>query len=115
MMTPEIMFKSFRKKVRMFCYRALFKDAEGEVLRSTWKGKLELILTRDSMIHKENTSDIFIFILSSEKLFNGMIPQHNNLQQMSLLMLFRNVIMIPHTGYGITRARIFLDARCETN
>ena len=68
MMTPEIMFKGFRQKVRIIFYRALFKDAEGEVLRSTWKGKLELILTRDSMIHKENTSDIFIFIYFSEKI-----------------------------------------------
>ena len=68
MMTPEIMFKSFRQKVRIIFYRALFKDAEGEVLRSTWKGKLELILTRDSTIHKEKTSDIFIFIYFSEKI-----------------------------------------------
>ena len=68
MMTPEIMFKGFRQKLRIIFYRALFKDAEGEVLRSTWKGKLELILTRDSMIHKENTSDIFIFIYFSEKI-----------------------------------------------
>ena len=67
-MTPEIMFKSVRKSEDILFYRALFKDAEGEVLRSTWKGKLELILTRDSMIHKENTSDIFIFIYFSEKI-----------------------------------------------
>ena len=30
-------------------------------------------------------------------------------------MLFRNVIMTPHTGYGIIRDRMFLGAGCETN
>ena len=55
--------------MRTFGSCSLFREADGEVLRSTWNGKLELILTRDIMIHRENTSDIFI--LFSLKIVNG--------------------------------------------
>ena len=94
--------------------RALFKDADGEVLRSTWKGKLELILTRDSIIHKENTSDIFICFF-----YSAIVKQDNPPQQYIyvhkcstlILMLLSNVIMTPDMELSESGCFLAPDAR----